>query len=1055
MIFRPVTPKVDIQELELDILRFWRDNDIFHKSMELRKSGPTYVFYEGPPTANGKPGSHHVLSRAFKDIFPRYRAMQGNYVLRRGGWDTHGLPVEIEVEKELGLTGKDQIEEYGIAEFNSRCRQSVFEYIQDWERLTDRIGYWVDLETAYVTYENDYIESVWWILKQLWDKGLIYQGFKVVPYCARCGTPLSDHEVALGYEENTEDPSIYVRLRLVDEEETSLLVWTTTPWTLPANVAVAVHPEITYVTVEINSASNGTERLILAKDLIASVLGTHSYRIVSEQLGVHLAGRHYEPLFEYLPVTVDAHYVVTADFVTMTEGTGIVHQAPAFGIEDMDLARDHDLPILMTVDERGCFVEEVEPWSGVWVKDADPLITQELKDRGLLFKSSTCRHTYPFCWRCGTPLLYYARDTWYIETTRLKDQLLNLNQQVNWYPGHIKNGRFGNWLENNVDWALGRERYWGTPLPIWLDEAGDAMMVGSVSELSELTGRDLSSLDLHRPFVDEITFSNPKTGNLMRRVPELTDVWFDSGAMPVAQWHYPFENRETFRKQFPADYICEAVDQTRGWFYSLHAIATLVFEKACFRNCVCLGLILDGEGQKMSKSRGNIVDPWDVIQAHGADAFRWYLYTGSPPGQERLFSVDLVGDVVRNFTLTLWNAYSFFVTYANLDGWSPDHTDSVDTAVTIPPLRTDMDKWILSELHTLVRDVTRAFENYDANGGTRPIERFVHVLSNWYIRRSRRRFWKSEDDGDKLAAYATLYECLVTVSKILAPSAPFIADVMYRNLVISVSPNSPESVHLTDWLAWKPDCIDEQLNKDMRMVQQLVSLGHSARHRTGLRVRQPLAEAAFWAGGRTEAAIISRYAVLIADELNVKQVRTLDSMTEAISYALHPLPRQLGQKHGKRFPKIKAALLALNASEAARTFLDGESIILELDGEGVEVLPDEVEVRLTAREGFAVSEEGGLIAALVTELTPELLREGLAREVVRRVQDLRKSKGLDIADRVHVKYSASGELSRAVEEQRQYIMGEILALSFHESAEVSGEEYELESERFVIDLQKA
>lgn len=1047
MIFRSVSPRVNIQELEEDILRFWHENDIFQRSMEDRKGGSTYVFYEGPPTANGKPGSHHVLSRAFKDIFPRYRAMQGNYVLRRGGWDTHGLPVEIEVEKELGLTGKEQIEDYGIAEFNARCRQSVFEYIQDWEKLTDRIGYWVDLKAAYVTYENEYIESVWWILKQLWDKDLIYQGFKVVPYCARCGTPLSDHEVALGYEENTEDPSVFVRLRLVDEVDTYLLVWTTTPWTLPANVAAAVHPEVTYVTVEINNGGNGTERIILAKDLLPSVLGDGGYRVVSEQSGNQLNGKRYEPLYGFLPVTGDAHYILLADFVTTNEGTGIVHLAPAFGMDDMDIARTRDLPILMTVDARGCFVDEIEPWSGLWVKDADPLITQDLMDRNLLFRAETYLHTYPFCWRCGTPLLYYARDTWYIATTRFREQLLDLNQQVNWYPGHIKMGRFGNWLENNVDWALGRERYWGTPLPVWMDEDGDALMVGSLSELSDLAGRDLSNLDLHRPFVDEITFHNPKNGKLMHRIPELIDVWFDSGAMPVAQWHYPFENQEMFKEQFPADYICEAVDQTRGWFYSLHAIATLVFESVCFRNCVCLGLILDGEGQKMSKSKGNIVDPWDVIEAHGADGFRWYLYTASPPGQERRFSVDLVGDVVRNFTLTLWNTYSFFVNYANLDGWQPaGNGDST--------LQSDMDRWILSELHTLVRDVTHALENYDATGATRPIESFVYSLSNWYVRRSRRRFWKSEDDDDKRAAYNTLYECLVTVSKLLAPSMPFISDVLYRNLVLSVDKDSPESVHLTDWITSDHTLIDEQLNRDMALVQQLVSLGHSARQRTGLRVRQPLIEAAFWAGGRRDTAIIARHAGLISDELNVKQIRTLDSMTEAISYALHPLPRQLGQKHGSRFPAVRSALLDLNTVEAARKLLDGRSITVQVEGDDIEVLPDEVEVRLTAREGFAVSEEGGLIAALVTDLTPELVREGLAREVVRRIQDLRKSRGLDISDRVHLTYFASADLARAIEEQREYIMGETLAISLQGVEKGSGEEYELESEKLVLNLEK-
>lgn len=1043
--FRPVSSKVEIQELELEILRFWQENDIFHKSVEARKGGPKYVFYEGPPTANGKPGSHHVLSRAFKDIFPRYRAMKGNYVLRRGGWDTHGLPVEIEVEKKLGLTGKDQIEEYGISEFNARCRQSVFEYIQDWEKLTDRIGFWVDLKSAYVTYENTYIESVWWILKQLWDKELIYDAFKVVPYCARCGTPLSDAEVSLGYQENTPDLSVFVRLPLQDDPNTKLLIWTTTPWTLPGNVGAAVHPDVIYATVKLE---NG-ERLILAKELVDEVLGDEGeHKVVSEQPGIDLEGLQYEAPYKFLAFEERAHYVVLADFVTTSEGTGVVHMAAAFGADDMEIARKHKFPILMTVNARGCFVDSVTPWAGMWVKDADPLITEDLRERGLLLKSETYLHTYPFCWRCNTALLYYARRTWYIATTKHKDQLVGLNQTINWYPENVRDGRFGNWLENNVDWALGRERFWGTPLPIWKDDDGDTVLVGSLAELAKLADRDLSDLDLHRPHVDEIMFPNPKTGKVMRRVPEVIDCWFDSGAMPVAQWHYPFENEEEFKDQFPADYICEAVDQTRGWFYSLHAISTMLFESVAFKNVACLGLILDGEGKKMSKSKGNIVDPWDVLDKHGADAFRWHLYTASPAGHEQRFSVDLVGDVLRNFTLTLWNTYVFLVTYANLDDWDPSLGRTKSTSQ-------DLDKWIISELHALTDRVSSALENYDALGATRPIQRFVDLLSNWYVRRSRRRFWKSEDDGDKQAAYATLYECLLTVSKLLAPSMPFIADAIYRNLALSFDPTAPESVHLADWPEYDPQLIDELLNHEMRLVKHLVSLGHNARQHAQLKVRQPLAEAAFWAGSSTEIGLIARYADLIAEELNVKWVRSLDSANEAIAYSLQPLPRQLGGKYGKRFPEIRKALQALEPTPAARALLAGESVRVQLASEAVDIMPDEVEVRLTAKEGFAVAEEGGLIAALVTELTPELVREGQAREVVRRVQDMRKFRGLNVSDRVHIKYCASVELASAIEENREHIMGETLALSLHASEEIDGEEYELGSERLVLDVAKA
>ncbi|MGW8226750.1 MAG: isoleucine--tRNA ligase, partial [Anaerolineales bacterium] len=648
--FKPVSPKLKITQVEEAILRTWRIRHIFEKCEEQRRGGPEYVFYEGPPTANGLPGVHHVLARAFKDIFPRYKTMQGYHVIRRGGWDTHGLPVEIEVEKKLGFNSKSQIEEYGIESFNELCRQSAFEYIQEWERLTDRIAFWVDLEEAYVTYTNDYIESVWWILKNFWDKGLLYQGFKVVPYCPRCGTPLSDHEVAQGYSEAV-DPSVFVRLPLIDDPGTSLLVWTTTPWTLPGNVAVAAHPDVDYVIVERELDDGRKEKLILAKDLVEQVFRDEQVEVFETFKGKKLKGVKYQPLFTFLALDKPAHYVVLGDFVTTEDGTGLVHIAPAFGAEDMEAALEFDLPILQTVAEDGTFIADVRPWSGKFVKDADRLITEDLDARGLLYRAETYTHTYPFCWRCDTPLIYYARGTWYVRTTEYKELLTSLNQEINWYPEHIKNGRFGNWLENNVDWALGRERYWGTPLPIWeCEDCHHQLAVGSVAEMSELAGRDLSDLDLHRPFVDQVEFTCPECDGKMKRVLELIDVWFDSGAMPVAQWHYPFENEAMFVEQFPADYICEAVDQTRGWFYSLHAISTLLFEKVSFRNVISLGLILDAEGLKMSKSRGTVIDPWDVINEHGADAFRWYLYTASPPGQERRFSIDLVGEAMRNFT---------------------------------------------------------------------------------------------------------------------------------------------------------------------------------------------------------------------------------------------------------------------------------------------------------------------------------------------------------------------------------------------------------------------
>ncbi len=1018
--FKPVSSKLNITSMEEGVLKFWRENHIFHKSTAQREGGKEFVFYEGPPTANGKPGVHHALARVFKDLFPRYQVMRGRHVVRRGGWDTHGLPVEIEVERKLGFKNKQQIEEYGIDKFNQLCRKSAFEYIQEWEKFTDRLGFWVDLETAYVTYENEYIESVWSILKNFWDRDLLYQGYKVVPYCPRCGTPLSDHEVALGYAE-TDDPSIYVRMPLTDEPGTSLLVWTTTPWTLPGNVAVAAHPEEEYVKVERGMGGNGTERLVLAKALVEKVFGEEQVKVVETFKGKKLKGAKYQPLFTFLPTDKPAHYVVLQDFVSMEDGTGLVHMAPAFGAEDMQAALEFDLPILMTVQPDGTFAPEVRPWSGKFVKDADPDIVRDLDQRGLLLKQGTYTHTYPFCWRCDTPLLYYARGTWFLRTTQFKDKMVALNKTINWVPEHVKDGRFGNWLENNVDWSLGRERYWGTPLPVWeCPDCHHQLAVGSVKELSEYAKRDLSGLDLHRPHVDNVIFDCPECGgHNMRRVPELIDVWFDSGAMPYAQWHFPFENQRTFEDQFPADYICEAVDQTRGWFYSLHAISTLMSDSVSYKNVISLGLILDAEGQKMSKSRGNVADPWDVLNVHGADAFRWYLYTASPPGQERRFSVDLVGEVVRNFTLTLWNVYSFFVTYANLDEWKPDPKSK--------PQYSDLDRWLRSSLHALVRDVTDAMERYDVPGVTRPVEVFVNDLSKWYLRRSRRRFWKSESDADKHAAYATLYEALLTVAKLLAPTMPFLADELYQNLARGVDAGAPESVHMADWPQYDAAAINEALNSEMALVMRLASLGHAARNKAAIKVRQPLAMASFSTGMAQDAKAVERYAELLADELNVKQVGTLESTGEAVSYTLNPLPMQLGSKYKGDFPKVREALLKLDAAEAAGKLQAGEPVQVKVNGKTLDILPEEVEVRGEAKTGLTVAQDGAYLAALSTELTPELKAEGLAREFVRRVQDMRKQADFDIADRIKLYYKASDKLAAALKAHKQYVMGEVLA----------------------------
>lgn len=1053
--FKPVSSHLNITLLEEEVLRFWKLHRIFEKTDQQRPGKPEYIFYEGPPTANGKPGVHHVLARAHKDILLRYKTMRGYHVTRRGGWDTHGLPVELEVERQLGLTSKSQIEQYGIERFNALCRISAFDYIQDWEKLTERIGYWVDLDNAYVTFSQEYIESVWWIFKKLWEKGLIYQSYKVVPYCPRCGTPLSDHEVALGYDQ-VEDPSIFVRLPLVEDPGTSLLVWTTTPWSLTGNVAVAAHPEADYVIVEHDLPEDSSEKLILAKPLVEKVFRDETVRVYETFKGKKLKGLRYHPLFTFLLPDKPANYVLPEDFVTTEEGTGLVHIAPAFGAEDMRTALEFNLPILMTVNEEGNFVDQVRPWRGMFVKEADPYIIQNLERRGLLFRAETCFHTYPFCWSCRTPLLYYARNTWYLHTAQYKEKLIELNQRIHWHPEPIRSGRFGNWLENNVDWALGRERYWGTPLPIWeCASCHHQACIGSIDELSQNARRDLSDLDPHRPYVDGIKFTCPECSGVMRRVPEVIDVWFDSGAMPVAQWHYPFENQETFQQQFPADFICEAIDQTRGWFYSLHAISTLLFESECYRNVICLGLLLDDQGQKMSTSRGNAADPWQVIHQYGADAFRWHLYTDNQPGQDRRFSKDQIEEVIKDLTLPIWNVYASFVTYANLDGWTPASSERGRSSYNY----SDLDRWLLSELQVVTQEVTQAFEAYDIPGTTRPIQQFVDLLSKWYLRRTKRRIWKDGADADKRASFATLYETLVTLSKLLAPAMPFLAEEIYQNLVIfgggadERAEIPAESVHLTPWAEVDPARIDEALNHHMELIMKLASLGHSARNQAGIKLRQPLAQASFFVSNAEEAQVLAKYADLLADELNVKQVNLLGSTGEVVRYSLKPLPRQLGQKYKADFPKISQAIEALDTEPTARSLLGGLPVSVVVDGNPIEVLPEEVEVQVEARSGWAVSTEGLYLAALSTALTSELIQEDLAREFVRRVQDYRKQAGYEITDRIRLYVLATPRLAQAIQTHYQYIAREIQAIELifdqtPENAVIQQIEFEQESVSF-------
>ncbi len=1034
--FRAVNSNINsesINKLEQKQLDFWRFNRVFERTTEGREDAPRYVFYEGPPTANGKPASHHVLARAFKDMFPRYKVMNGFYCLRRGGWDTHGLPVEIAVEKELGFDNKSQIEEYGIAKFNEMCRSTVFRHIIEWEKFTERIAFWVNIDDAYVTFSNEYIESVWWILKEFWNKGLLYRGYKVVPYSPTSGTPLSSHEVSLGYK-TIVDPSIFVRFPLKDQPGVYLLAWTTTPWTLPANAALAVGEDVDYVQVAgPASDGEGAEQLILAEALMEKVLdGDINYRVVRRLKGKDLLGWRYHPLYTFLPVENDYAYVVPADYVSTEDGTGIVHTAPAYGVDDLETGRKHDLPVLITVDETGCFVDACANFRGMWFKDADKEIIADLVERGLMYRNEKYEHTYPHNWRDDTPLMYFARETWFIDTLKYKQTMIDLNQTINWVPDHLKDGRFGNWLEDLKEWSLGRERYWGTPLPVWVDdETGEMICVGSVAELSELAGADLSELDLHRPYVDDVTFDNPSGGGgVMRRVPEVIDVWFDSGAMQVAQWAYPQKNRDLLEEQHPADYICEAVDQTRGWFYSLHAIGAMLFDSVAFKNVISLGHILDEKGQKMSTSKGNVVDPWEVLEEAGADAFRWYLYTSGPPGEPRRFSKNLVSEVIKKFWSTLWNTYSFFVTYANIDSWTPA------MKAPAPADRELLDRWVLAELHSLIKTVTDAYENYDAVAATRPVEEFVERLSNWYVRLSRERFWKSDVDASKRSAYATLYEVLTTLAKLLAPTMPFLSEELYRNLVGEQDGSPADSVHLSAWPSCDDTLIVEELISEMALVQRLVSLGLSARNAAQIGVRQPLASAQFATRDVAESGTIERYAELIKSELNLKDIKVMgaedvDRFAATSVYSLNPLPRFLGPKFGKDFKALQSAL-KFGEQDYVRPFaerlLAGEGITVELDGKTYDIVNAECEVKVTVETPEGAVEDGGYMVVLDTRLSSDLVEEGLARELVRRIQNLRKVADFALDDRISIVYcDASDAIDAVMQLFSGYISQETLA----------------------------
>ena len=1038
--FKQLSDKINYHELESRILSFWDEKGIFAKSVAMRAGRPVFTFYEGPPTANGRPGIHHVMSRTLKDLVCRYKTMTGFQVHRKAGWDTHGLPVEIEVEKMLGLKHKDEILDYGIARFNEECRKSVWKYKTEWEEMTRMMGYWVDLQRPYVTFENTYIESVWWALKKFYEKGAIYKGFKIQPYCPRCETPLSSHEVSLGYKD-VKDPSVYIKLKVKGEENTSFLVWTTTPWTLISNVALAVHPEVTYVRAEKDG-----EKLILAEARL-SVLG-EGYTVLERFKGSELVGKEYERMYPFHEVTERGWYVVGAEFVTTEDGSGIVHMAPAYGEDDYQAGLRHKLPTIHPVNKSGEFGPDVPPFAGKFVKDADPEIVADLKRRGILFKKESYVHSYPHCWRCSSPLLYYARESWYIRTTEFLARMVELNKEINWVPPEMGTGRFGNWLAENKDWALSRDRFWGTPLPIWIcTSCSTQKCVGSMEELR--TGSNVREpLDLHKPFVDEVTFPC-SCGGTMRRTPELIDVWFDSGSMPFAQWHYPFENREAFETAYPADYISEGVDQTRGWFYTLHAIGVFLFDKPAYTNVLVNELLLDKQGQKMSKSKKNTVDPFSLIQKYGADATRWYLVSSSPIWRPTLFDEEGIAEVQRKFFSTLVNTYAFFALYANVDGF-----DNAEKRIPVSQ-RPEIDRWILSELHSLLKNHRQWLEQYDITRSARAVSEFtLDKLSNWYVRRNRRRFWKSERGTDKTMAYQTLYECLVTLAQMMAPLAPFLAEELYGNLVAGSASGGEESVHLTMLPEPDAEAIDSKLEERMELAMTVVGLARAMRVKSNLKVRQPLKRIIVPISGDRQKEALRSMEGLILEELNVKALEFVTEESGIVRRKAKPNFKTLGPKFGKSVQVVASRIREASNAEITSLLKDG-SLALQLNGQQYVIDAADVEIIHEDIKGWIVESDGAVTVALDTELTEELIREGLAREFVNRVQNIRKDSGFEVTDRITIYHRSSGKLAQSIAELSSYIQQETLAaeiclLKRDESspvelapAEINGEQTEL------------
>jgi len=1039
--YKQYSDGINYSSIEESILDFWKENKIFEKSVELREENKPFSFFEGPPTANGKPGLHHVMARTLKDLICRYKTMQGYQVNRKAGWDTHGLPVEIEVEKQLGIKSKSEIPEFGVAKYNAACRESVFTYKDLWEKMTDRMGYWLNLDDAYITCTNEYIESVWWALKTLFDKGLIFKDYKIVPQCPKSETVLSSHELALGYKD-TKDPSVYVLMKLDESEltkegDTYFLVWTTTPWTLISNVALAVGPEIDYVKVKTEDTY-----VILAKERLAVL--REEYEVITEYKGLDLVDQSYDQLFKYLNVDKKAFYAISANFVSTEDGSGIVHIAPAFGADDYEISKINDLPFLQPVTRGGLFTEEITDFAGIFVKDADQDIIKKLRESGNLYKKETIVHSYPFSWRFdNVPVIYYARESWFIKTTSVSDRMVELNKQINWYPPEVGSGRFGNWLEENKDWALSRDRFWATPLPIWISDDGGMFAVGSIEELKEgfverdgqrikVSDLDESEIDLHKPFVDDIKFE--KDGKIYQRTPELIDVWFDSGAMPFAQFHYPFENKEYFEKNYPADFICEGIDQTRGWFYTMHAIGTMLFDNVAYKNLIVNELILDKNGMKMSKSKGNAVNPFELFDKYGADATRWYLVTGSPPWRTTLFDEDGIKEVQRKYFGTLMNTYSFFVLYANIDNF--DFNEDLISYETRP----EIDRWIIAKLSSVVEEFKILMDNYDVTKAARLVSEFtIDELSNWYVRRSRRRFWKSEINESKTSAYQTLYECLVTLSKLTAPFAPFMAEELYQNLNSVSGKESAISVHLVDFP--EPTYVDKELEAKMEIAQKVVYLTRAIRAKSNLKVRQPLRKIMIAVDpSRREA--VSKMTDVILEEINIKELQVLEDDASIVNKSAKANFKSLGPKYGKMMKQLAARIKDLSGEEI-KTLETESELLLDLDGNDIKLTSEDVEIISTEIEGWVVESEGGVTVAIDSELDDELIGEGFAREFVNRVQNMRKNSGLDVTDRILVSFNSDKRLQDYLFNFSDYITNEVLADTLSSENGVDGFKEEL------------